>query len=159
LAAPAVPELIAALADKSPTVQVEALIALGRIGPAGRTAVPSLVSVLKGDDSRKYERAIEALGRSARCGRGRPSANRFPQGDDPDRAIAAGLALARILSPDDDALRDNVPVLVVALKGKQASVRGDAIRALGASVRWPSRRSLNSSKGKPTILTRHGTLK
>jgi len=46
-AAPAVAPLVAALRDKNPEVQFEALIALEHIGPAARSAVPELVKLLE----------------------------------------------------------------------------------------------------------------
>src|SRR5207302_7485743 len=61
-AAPAVPQLIAALGDKVAAVQRESLIALDRIGPAAREAVPALVALLKGETSRNYDAAIHTLG-------------------------------------------------------------------------------------------------
>src|SRR5690242_18664564 len=45
LAAPAVKGLISALSDSNVTVQFEVLIALERIGPAAREAVPNLIKI------------------------------------------------------------------------------------------------------------------
>ena len=51
LAAPAVEALTAAIGDTNLSVRIESMIALERIGPAARAAVPSLVGVLKKDDA------------------------------------------------------------------------------------------------------------
>src|SRR5258708_1996740 len=51
LAAPAVRSLTSALSDPNRGVQIEAILAIDRIGPAARDAVPDLVRIIKGNDS------------------------------------------------------------------------------------------------------------
>jgi len=132
LAAPAVPELVAALADKSIPLQLEALLALEHIGPAARAAVPDLVKILKGENSKLYGGAIDALGAI-----GPDSLEAAPvlvdllKGDDPAVAAAAGLALARILPDGSDELPQVVPILVESLKDKRTTVRNTAVVGLG----------------------------
>src|SRR5206468_2167323 len=123
-AAPAVRDLVAALSDKSAEVQFEAVIALEHIGPAARSAVPDLIAILRGPEVRLHSGAMDALGSI-----GRDSLPAVPvllermNGDDPHLATSAGMALARILSPDSEEMKQVIPALVKSIKNTNPQIR------------------------------------
>jgi HEAT repeat protein len=61
-ASPAVPDLIELLSHKNLAVRQNAIMALGKIGPAARDAVPGLTDVLRSSDWRLRRQAAIALG-------------------------------------------------------------------------------------------------
>ena len=69
-AAPAVPDLIAGLADPSDRVRREAARALGRIGPGAEAALPALQAARRDSNDTVREAAAGAESRVATSGHG-----------------------------------------------------------------------------------------
>jgi HEAT repeat protein len=98
----AVPYLVRALADPSERVWYSAVLALGKIGPAARSAVPALVDALKGGNTSLRILALNALVRI-----------------DPGHQAVG------------ERLEEIVPVLIEALKHEEAAIRNWACVCLG----------------------------
>jgi HEAT repeat protein len=155
-AAPAGPELVAALADPDPLVRgvavravgelaphvpeavssllrlfpdIEAIRTVARFGPAAGGAVPALTELLKHTDATVRRQAVRTLGKI-----GVPSLPALPElirltGDDPDPGVREQSAEA--IGDIGPAAADGIPALVKALKDEVPRVRRDAVRALG----------------------------
>jgi HEAT repeat protein len=136
LGAPAVPALIEALEGKDGHVQQYAAMAVQKIGPQAKQAVPALIEIVK-----KYKapntpaklQAIEALGRIGRGAKEAvPVLNEALKAKPPRAAcrISAAVALGRI-GPD---AKDAVPTLIDILgeeETKSGPLRYHAATALG----------------------------
>ncbi len=90
-------EYVEKLTDQNASVRRKAAIALGRIGPAAKEAVPALITALK--DENKYVRrvAAEALGRIGRAAKQAVAAlTKASEDEDKDVREAAEEALKQI---------------------------------------------------------------
>jgi HEAT repeat protein len=131
-AAPAVPALISALSDQSEKVRFSALQALQRIGRGAREAIPALLEILKGDDPSLFGGAIDALGAIGVADEdAKEDLLGFMLGEDERLSVAACRALLRILPHDDEDRPKTIPVLIEALHAREASLRDEAVAALG----------------------------
>lgn len=126
----AVPDLRTVLKRGGFLIRIEAANALGKIGPDAKEAVPDLINALKDQNEFVREKAATALGRMG------PHAKEAipvlidllsvgPQSDytRADVWLAASRALGQIG-------KEAVPLLVEALKSRDADVRKGAARAL-----------------------------
>lgn len=155
-AAPAGPDLVAALGDSDPLVRqvavravgdlapdvpgavpalttlfpdIEAIRAVARFGPAGAEAVPALVALFRHDDSTVRWQAVRAVGKF-----GRPAVAAVPElirltGSDPDAIVREHAAEA--MGDIGPAAAAGIPALVKAMHDPVARVRRDAVRSLG----------------------------
>ncbi len=127
-AAPAVPALVAALADPSVEVRWRSAEALGLVGPAAAAAVPALARCLSDNDALVRTEGTKALGLL-----GPAASAAVPQ-------LARGLAAsdvairresARALGRMGSSSSSAVGALVSALSDKDKFVRMESARALG----------------------------
>src|SRR5262249_46536177 len=127
LGRPAVPVLLAALKHEDAAVRLQAVSALGRIGPRARAPLPALADAARNDRSGLVRvRAAVALARL--------DGTREP-------AVAALVAALRDQDPGTRAqaaqalgwveAREAVPALAAALKDTDPAGRGEAAAALG----------------------------
>ena len=123
---PAVGPLAAALDDSDPRIKIAATKALIEIGPPG---IRKIVHGLR--DSREFTRASSVFLREHLIGMGSEAVPVFAaalEAKHPRLRISAALALTQL----GEAARGAIPSLRVALRDDDASVRGAAVRALGA---------------------------
>ncbi len=125
-AAPAIPELVPLLGDRSERIRREASIALGRIGPP---AVEPLIAAAKDGAAARRARAVEALGGLAK-GDERARLAVLDRVDDqaPEVQAEAIRALARFEVPDDRLQ----PILAASLRHADGRVRLAAVNVLAA---------------------------
>jgi HEAT repeat protein len=130
-AAPATEALAALTTDKHAHIVQESLVALAKIGPGAKAAVPQLIKVLEAGDEAS-DAAAYALGRIG------------PEAAAADAALAAALksrdlsltvvaawALNKIHPASADMAAKTVPVLVAGLSDPLAKNRQAAVEALG----------------------------
>ncbi|MGH7193268.1 MAG: HEAT repeat domain-containing protein, partial [Candidatus Saccharimonadales bacterium] len=127
-----VPSLVKLEQRQEPEVRLQALVALGEIGPAARSAAPAIVKALESDktDGVRYAAAyaIGQVGASdqrslAALGKALDSKDAFLQ-------VVAAWALARV-AKDDAEVQDKATRLIVeSLKSDKVDVRRAAARAL-----------------------------
>jgi len=155
-AAPAAPELVAALSDRDALVRavavravgelapdvagavpalvglfpdVEAIRAVSRFGPAGAEAVLKLIELLRHEDATIRWQAARTLGKIRESAVASvPELIRLT-GSDPEPLVREHAAEA--LGDMGPAAAAGIPALVQALKDPVARVRRDAVRALG----------------------------
>ncbi|PHS13754.1 MAG: hypothetical protein COA78_06605 [Blastopirellula sp.] len=129
-AAPAVPALIKVLKHSEPYTRVQALIALGEIGPAASTAADAVSQLLANNDSTAVQYgaafALGSMGDKSAIGALKKSA----QSDDPFLKMISTWAIAMLNKDDKVAVRKAAKVLVLNLKHEQANVRAAAARCL-----------------------------
>jgi HEAT repeat protein len=128
---PAVPGLAKALTDKSVVVRMQAVLALGEIGPAAKEAVPELDKRLD-DMTESPLVVVESAVALIRCGgKGEKAFNifaiAFKSSNPADRAYIVA-ALARL----GRRTREGLPMLAEALGDKDEQVRKIAAAVLGA---------------------------
>src|SRR5262249_797251 len=116
----AVPSLIDALKNESPSIRAEAARALGKIGPEAKDAIPNLKSVFLANDKSSNE-AAEALAKI-----GKASIPAISEGTKSEIVAVRGLAARTVGKVGADA----VPTLVDALADKNVDVRQSAAAAL-----------------------------
>jgi HEAT repeat protein len=122
-----VPQLIEVLASQHLSVRRKAPLALGRIGPQAKRAVPALVRLLEDDDSGVRVNAAAALWQIARDPRGIDALEEAIRQGTYTEPYKAAVALGR-LGPDAETA---VPVLIAALGHADEDVRRASARALG----------------------------
>jgi HEAT repeat protein len=155
-AAPAAPDVVAALSDGDPLVRrvavrvigemtpdvagvipalvalfpdVEAIRAVARFGPRGSDGAPSLRALFTHEDPTVRWQAVRAIGKI-----GEPALAAMPElirltASDPDPLVREHAAEA--LGDIGPAAAEGIPALVKALHDPIARVRRDAVRALG----------------------------
>lgn len=117
------------MSDKRPEVQMQALIALGKIGPDAASAVPQVSAFLKqGQDATKYAAAF-ALG-SIGSPAGADALKAAGKSNDPMLKTVSVWALAKVLPNDKAVLRNASEQLVASLKSSDEHVREAAARGL-----------------------------
>jgi len=131
-AAPAVPALIATLADADAAVRQEALFALGAIGPAAAQATPPVMALLQDQAPDVRHAACYALGKFGPDARAAlPALRKATQSDDEFLQLAAVWAALKI-APDDAALRQAaVPHLIQGLQDVRVHLRLECACLLG----------------------------
>jgi HEAT repeat protein len=128
LGAAAVEPLLKVVGQDDVARQAEAVEQLGRLGPAAKPARPALVELLGSDklQTRTYlrPRAIVALGQIGDPAAAEPLAKLLTGRLEDAERVAVVVALGRLKQPA------TVSALVLALKGKDAKLRGAAAGAL-----------------------------
>lgn len=155
---PAVPALLVALRSSDGKIRREALIALGRIGPAARAAVPAATQSLKDPDRNVCYTASFALGKmGAAAAKAKQALQDQLEGDDPALRLAAAWALARIEPDMSQAAPKFVPRLILALKDEEPMIRLEAassLRFLGPAARPAADPLKKVAAGDPNELIR-----
>lgn len=129
LGSAAVPELSKALADQH--LQIPAAVALARIGPAAKGALPALMSALKSDNPefhREAHFALAALGPEAAAAV--PSLIKCLEGDDPEAKYSAAYALGKV----GPAAKSAITVLKANVRSDDEFLRLSSVWALLAIV-------------------------
>jgi HEAT repeat protein len=122
---PHVGDLLSRLKSEDTTVSGEANLALIRLG---EPAVPGLVEMLRGDDTRLRKTAATTLwGLGAKGKEAVPALAEMLSDADADLRLAAAMALDNM----GPAAADAVPALVKALKDPEGEVRQWSAKALG----------------------------
>jgi HEAT repeat protein len=123
----AVATLQSALADDSLTVRIQAVMALGRIGPPAAAAAPRLIGLLTESDETVRCQAAEALGKV----RGEPQATMAALVEMlRDASGPVKTSATRALGAMDKAAASAVPALVPLLQDRDESVRVAAAEAI-----------------------------
>ncbi|TWU13925.1 putative lyase [Symmachiella macrocystis] len=123
--------LAAVLRDKDRTVVEEALIAIQRIGPEARAAVPTLISLLnKEDPALNHEtlHALAAIGPAA--AKAKPGIQKFLDSPNKRLKIVASIALWRINPEDTEPLQAILPDAIAALGSGDEHLSRQAVRLL-----------------------------
>ncbi len=114
--------------DTSPSVRWSAAVALGKIGPDAKAAVPALIEALKDENSEMRRRVAVALGNIGPDAKAAvPALIEALKDENKNVRDSAAVALGT-LGPDAKAA---VPVLIEALKDEGMVVRREAAGALG----------------------------
>ena len=119
------------LKHNDPEVRIQALVALGEIGPVAKSAGPAIVAALENDDfqSVRYAAAY-ALGKIGARGVADGTLEQAVKGGDPFLRMISAWALACINPDDEKTVRRAVQRVVDGLTSDDAHVRGAAARAL-----------------------------
>ena len=129
-AAPATAELAKLIADPSPHVSSEAVLALAKIGPAAKAAVPALIQAFQKDDSDDHAIAY-ALGRiGPEATAATPALTGGLRGSDQSLAIVSAWALGQIHPASAETAAATLPVLTAGLAAPLAESRQAAAHAL-----------------------------
>jgi HEAT repeat protein len=143
----AVPALGAAAKDADPTVSWAALDALGQIGPAAATAVPTLVAAL--DDAGTRGAAIDALGQiGAKARAAAPALDKILAAGDASARWAAACALVRIGGPE---MKEAVRYLLVAATANRERNWTDASNILMAPTARAALPAVLDAVRDPTV--------
>ena len=117
--------------DEDFNVSTEAVIALGKIGPAAANAVPVLLAALQKENCPNAHAIIFALGRiGPKAVRAAPMLQKALSGKDNSLAVVAAWALTQI-QPGSATTAKAVPVLVAGLSDSLPETRKAAAQALG----------------------------
>jgi HEAT repeat protein len=146
-AAPAVPAIIATLADPQPELRRESLFALGAIGPAAAKATDKIAAALTDEDTEVRHAACYALGKiGADAKAALPALQKAMASDDAFLQMAAVWAALKI-SPADHELRVKaVPYLIKAVTDERVHVRLEAVNMLG-ELGADAKKSLSALQG------------
>jgi HEAT repeat protein len=130
-AAEAVPEIQAVLQAKDPDVRLQALVALGEIGAAAKSAVPAIVSLAENDEfvHVRYA-AVYALGNIGGDGTATASLHKGMKSDDEFLKTICSWALARTNPTNKELVAEAIGVIVNAFQSEDVHVRQAAARAM-----------------------------
>lgn len=131
-AAPAVPAIVATLADPQPDLRRESLFALGAIGAAAAPATDKIVAKLTDEDTEVRHAACYALGKIGPDAKAAlPALQKAMTSEDAFLQMASVWAALKI-APTDHALRVKaVPYLIKAVSDERVHVRLEAVNMLG----------------------------
>jgi HEAT repeat protein len=130
-AAPATEALAGLTADRHPHVVQEALVALAKIGPGAKAAVPQLIEVLTAGEESAHAAAY-ALGRIGPAAAAADAAlGAALQNREQSLAVMAAWALNKIHPASAETVAKTVPVLVSGLNAPLAKTREAAAETLG----------------------------
>ncbi|MEW4562970.1 HEAT repeat domain-containing protein [Bremerella sp. JC770] len=129
-AAPAVPELTAALDSKDVEVRMHALIALGEIGPAAQPAASRVIKALQSDDvpAVKYSAAFALA--AMEDAQATEALQKAAEGDDAFLSLMSYYAVAKLNPEDKQKMTTAATFLVEAMKNENPNVRAAAARCL-----------------------------
>ena len=127
----AVPHLQEVLKHEHPEVRIEALVALGEIGPAAAPAAMDIVPLLESDEigGVRYA-AVFALASIGSKDVGKDALEKAARAEDPFLNMIAAWALAKIYPEDSTLVRSAAERIVAGLQSKDEHVRRTAARAL-----------------------------
>ncbi len=129
-AAELTPELVEVLKHEDPECRMQALVALGEIGDAAKSAVPAIIELLESDsfDSVKYAAAY-ALGEIADPDEVVPELTKLLESEDLGLRAIAARGLVKV-STDPEVQERASKVLFEALKSDDSHIRQLTIRTL-----------------------------
>jgi HEAT repeat protein len=131
-AEPAVPALVALLADESPKVKTEVLFVLGAIGPKAVAAVEPATKLLADKDRDVMLTAAYVLGKiGPEAKAATPELKKLLQSDDELVKLTGVWALLRMDMRDDEYVKYAVPAMAAALKNEKVYIRVEAAMTLG----------------------------
>ncbi|MCM8794672.1 MAG: HEAT repeat domain-containing protein [Candidatus Omnitrophica bacterium] len=124
--------LIRDLGSKNPQLRREAAVALTRIGPPAKEAVPALIRNLDDENALVRQNSIDALGEIRVNGAGLIPAliRRLKE----DEEYLNRLKAAEVLGKFGKEAREAAPALLEAVKDEKAIVRGFVVEAIGTVV-------------------------
>lgn len=129
-AAPVVPELVALLDHNDPETRMQALIALGEIGPKAKPALPKTLELLKSDPEGAVRYSAAFALAELEDAQATNALLEAAKGDDAFLSVISYYAVAR-LNPEDEQKRKTAAVfLVEAMKNDDANIRAAAARSL-----------------------------
>ena len=131
-AQPALPALVAALADPDAHVRREVLFAMAAIGPEAAAAKDAILAVLGDSDAHVATVAAYALGRIGPAAQmALPKLGQTLESTDPVLRVASAWALVHV-APDNERLgQAALPVLMQGLDNPTAAVRRGSAEGLG----------------------------
>jgi HEAT repeat protein len=131
-AAPALPAIIATLADPKPELRRECLFALGAIGPVAAKATDKIVAKLTDEDADVRHAACYALGKIGPDAKAAlPALHKAMESDDPFLQMASVWAALKISPADRELRKKAVPHLIKAVTDERVHVRLEAVNMLG----------------------------
>jgi HEAT repeat protein len=115
--------------DEEPEVRMQALIALGQIGPPAKSAVPEMIDALADSEPAVRYGAAFALGK-LRAQEAADALGNLTKSDDATLKLIALWAVARIHPDDPVAIRNAMEAIAAAIRSEDPQLSRTAARAL-----------------------------